>query len=100
MKSFRRARRGTNDHAFEAAFEPPFGHARQPALRAQRARIAFLIPAAVGTNYWARHIDRKAMVYFLSPRLTFVGHAQSYPKDLALCLYGDPPRYECWRWKP
>lgn len=64
------------------------------------AVIALLIPAAVGTNYWRNHIHDEAQVHFLSPRLTFVGHTQSYPKDLALCMYGLIPGYECWRWKP
>lgn len=67
---------------------------------AQQQQIALLIPAAVGTNYFAAHIHGKARVFFLSPRLTFVGHTQSYPKDLMLAMYGEPPGYECWRWKP
>ena len=64
------------------------------------ARIAFLVPASVGTNWFAAHVDRKALVLFLSPRLTFVGHTQSYPKDLMLAVYGEKPGYECWRWRP
>lgn len=68
--------------------------------RHPEGRIAFLIPAAVGTNYFSRHIHEKALVLFLSPRLTFVGHTQSYPKDLILAMYGEKPGYECWRWKP
>ena len=67
---------------------------------ATRQRIAFLVPASVGTNWFAAHVDRKALVLFLSPRLTFVGHTQSYPKDLMLAVYGARPGYECWRWKP
>lgn len=67
--------------------------------RHPEGRIAFLIPAAVGTNYFATYIHDKALVLFLSPRLTFVGHAQSYPKDLILAVYGEKPGYECWRWK-
>lgn len=63
-------------------------------------RIALLIPAAVGTNYFRRYIDGRARVYFLSPRLTFVGHTQSYPKDLILAMYGETTGYECWRWRP
>jgi phage N-6-adenine-methyltransferase len=63
-------------------------------------RILFLIPASVGSNYWARWIDRWAHVYFLSPRLKFVGAKDPYPKDCALCVYGETPGYECWRWKP
>lgn len=62
-------------------------------------RIAFLVPASVGTNWFASYVDRQALVLFLSPRLTFVGHAQSYPKDLILAIYGERPGYECWRWR-
>ena len=63
-------------------------------------RIAFLVPASVGSNWFADHVDGKALVIFLRPRLTFVGHTQSYPKDLILAIYGEKPGYECWRWKP
>jgi hypothetical protein len=74
--------------------------APEGSLRNRRARIAFLVPASVGSNWFARHVDGKALVLFLSPRLTFVGHTQSYPKDLILAVYGETPGYECWRWKP
>lgn len=63
------------------------------------ALIAMLIPAAIGTNYFRQHIHGKALVLALSPRPTFVGHTQSYPKDLILCLYGKAPGFDCWRWK-
>jgi phage N-6-adenine-methyltransferase len=59
-----------------------------------------LVPASVGTNWWAEHVHNKAMVYFLSPRLTFVGSTTPYPKDLALCAYGyGAVGYTTWRWK-
>lgn len=64
------------------------------------ALIAMLIPAAIGTNYFREYIHGKALVLALSPRLTFVGHTQSYPKDLILCVYGKAPGFDCWRWKP
>jgi len=85
---------------------PPYGEIGKWAAKcaeqsaAGACRIAFLVPASVGTNWFAAHVDRKALVLFLSPRLTFVGHTQSYPKDLMLAVYGEPPGYECWRWKP
>lgn len=62
-------------------------------------RIALLVPASVGTNWFAEHVDRKALVLFLRPRLTFVGHSSPYPKDLMLAVYGERPGYECWRWR-
>jgi hypothetical protein len=66
------------------------------------AHVAMLIPAAIGTNYFREWVYPYARVYALSPRLTFVGHTQSYPKDLILCEYGPnvSPGFECWRWKP
>lgn len=68
-----------------------YGNSRQQ-------RIAFLVPASVGANWFAEHVDGKAFVLFLRPRLTFVGHKDPYPKDLMLAVYGEGPGYECWRW--
>jgi hypothetical protein len=76
-------------------------------IRHKWSRILLLTPASVGSNWWVLNIHQKATVYFLSPRLTFVGHTQSYPKDLALSVYctdsyaveAPHPGYECWRWK-
>ncbi len=60
--------------------------------------VAVLIPASVGSNWWKEHVHQKAAVYFLSPRITFVGHDQPYPKDVALLVYGaGPPVYRCIR---
>lgn len=87
---------------------PPFGDiapwAKKCAatgLSNHGVHVLFLIPASVGSNWWAEHVDKKADVYFLSPRVTFVGHSSSYPKDLALCRYHRSTKglYECWRWK-
>lgn len=64
-----------------------------------RGQIFLLIPASVGSNWWAQYVDRRAAVFFLSPRITFVNHATPYPKDVCLCIYGASQRYECWRWK-
>jgi len=84
---------------------PPYSNIEPWAAKCARdrhpeGRIAFLIPAAVGTNYFARYIHDKALVLFLSPRLTFVGHKDPYPKDLMLAMYGETRGYECWRWRP
>lgn len=61
-------------------------------------RIFFLVPAAVGSNWFANYVDGKALVVFPSPRLSFDGK-NSYPKDVLLALYGEKPGYACWRWK-
>jgi hypothetical protein len=64
-----------------------------------RRRIYFLVPASVGSNWFADHVFGEALVLFLRPLLVFVGRKQSYPKDLILAVYGGVPGVECWRWK-
>lgn len=63
-----------------------------------RARILFLVPASVGSEWWALYVHMKSRVIFPRPRLSFDGK-NPYPKDCALCVYGDVPGYECWRWR-
>lgn len=65
------------------------------------ARIAMLLPASVGSNWWDSYVHDVAYVTFLAPRLTFVGHKDPYPKDLALLLYAPylAGGYTTWRWK-
>jgi hypothetical protein len=84
---------------------PPFGRIEPWVAKcahgtAHGLRIACLLPAGVGSNWFAHHVAGKALVLFVRPRLTFVGHADPYPKDLILCLY-DGPRvgYAPWVWK-
>ena len=83
---------------------PPFGvigpWAEKCAKEARLgAKIFLLTPASVGSNWFAEHVHGKALVLFLSPRLTFDGADDPYPKDLILSCYGQPPGYEPWRWK-
>jgi hypothetical protein len=61
-------------------------------------RIFFLVPAGVGANWFARHVDKKALVLFLNGRLSFDGIAP-YPKDCILACYGLKPGYEVWPWR-
>ena len=64
------------------------------------AQIAMLIPASVGSNWWADFVHRRCYVLFPSPRLQFVGTTAPYPKDCALLLYGcGTIGYDTWRWK-
>lgn len=67
------------------------------------SRIAVLVPASVGSDWWYRYVDDQAKVLFLRPRLTFVGASDPYPKDCALLLYGPfpevTPSYSCWCWR-
>lgn len=64
------------------------------------ARIAMLIPAGVGANWWREWVHGKAYALLLNGRLTFVGHKTPYPKDCALLLYGPDvaPGYDVWTW--
>jgi phage N-6-adenine-methyltransferase len=61
-------------------------------------RIFFLVPAAVGSNWFARHVDGKALVLLLNGRLSFDG-VSPFPKDNLLAVYGAKPSYEVWAWK-
>lgn len=70
------------------------------ALARSRYVIAFLVPASVGSHWFKDYVHFMHRVIFLSPRLKFVGHKTGYPKDLMLVMFGHPPGYEYWRWKP
>jgi DNA N-6-adenine-methyltransferase (Dam) len=89
---------------------PPFAHiapwaakcntARRWVMRGgivTRRRIFLLVPAAVGANWWRDSVHNKARVVFLNGRIYFDG-VSPYPKDCALCVYGDKPGYEIWSW--
>lgn len=81
---------------------PPFAKIRPWVERAEATAMhsvmLVLVPAAVGSNWWADHVHNKAAVYFIRPRLVFKGHEQGYPKDLALLVYGaEAPSYQCIR---
>jgi hypothetical protein len=72
-------------------------HARQLA-RLAGVKIAFLVPASVGSNWFANDIFAGGLALFLSPRLKFVGHKAGYPKDLMLVIFGERPAIRLWRW--
>lgn len=83
---------------------PPFGHiepwvqqAHQTVTFARR-RIFVLLPASVGANWYAKYVEGSALVLALRPRLTFVGQAAPYPKDLILAIYGNWPGFHTWDW--
>ena len=89
-----------------AWLNPPFGKiapwVRKASDEADHGvQIAMLVPASVGSNWWSEWVHNRAHVLLLSPRLTFVGHRNPYPKDLALLLYTPYIRggYDTWRWK-
>jgi hypothetical protein len=60
-------------------------------------RVLFLVPASVGSEWFAKFCDGEALVLFLRPRLSFDGK-NPYPKDCLLAVYGVQPGYECWKW--
>ena len=85
---------------------PPFANIRPWVEKANseksiHANIAMLLPASIGSNWWAEYVHDKARVLILKGRLTFVGHTTCYPKDLVVLLYSPRVfvRYEIWDWK-
>lgn len=66
---------------------------------ANGAQIAMLVPASVGSGWWAYAAARSYQA-FLQGRLTFNGETAPYPKDCALLLW-TPWGFtgqEIWRW--
>lgn len=63
------------------------------------ARILFLVPASIGSNWFAQHVHQHALVLALNGRITFEGCTTPYPKDCILAAYGETPGFEVWRWK-
>lgn len=84
---------------------PPFGEiskwAAKCAEESERgARILFLVPAAIGANWFRDHVHGRAYVLGLNGRLCFDGK-NPYPKDLMLCVYGSGvgPGFDVWNWR-
>lgn len=72
------------------------------AIESQKgAKVAMLLPASVGSNWWAKYVSGYAYETFLNGRIRFVGHKSPYPKDLVMLLYAPFLRGgSCvWRWK-
>lgn len=64
------------------------------------AHIALLVPAAVGSVWFADYVEPYAVARPLRPRLSFDGK-HPYPKDCMLCVYGcsEAPAFKTWRWR-
>lgn len=83
---------------------PPFADiapwAKKASECARRVGFLFLLtPASIGTEWFARHCHGSGYVLGLSPRLTFEGTSDPYPKDLALTVWGSSFRgFDTWRW--
>lgn len=85
---------------------PPFGKLEQWVYKATNekelgAKIAMLVPASVGSKWWFTWVGGYAQIYYLHPRITFVGHKSPYPKDLALLIFrpGVYGGHSNWDWK-
>lgn len=81
---------------------PPFARIAPWAKKCserQMGRILLLTPASVGSNWYRDYVHRRARVYFLNGRITFVGESQGYPKDCMLSVFGMKPGFEIWTWK-
>lgn len=81
---------------------PPFDKiapwaAKCEAESARGAKILFLTPASIGSNWFANSVHQKALVLFLQGRISFDGIAP-YPKDCMLSCFGFTPGFEVWRW--
>lgn len=87
-----------------AWLNPPFDRiepwARKCAESKHAVDILFLVPAAVGANWWRDWVHKEAAVLFLNGRLSFDGK-NPYPKDCALCTYSRRvvPGYDVWNWR-
>ena len=71
---------------------PPFGNIEPFAKKAwedsrRGACLVMLVPAAVGSTWWHEWVSGKGYTIILRNRMAFIGHTQSYPKDLALIVY-------------
>lgn len=62
------------------------------------AKIALLVPASVGSNWYRDYVHNRAQVWALNGRISF-DNVGPYPKDLILCLYGLPPGFDVWDWR-
>ncbi len=77
----------------------PYAEKLAAECRYRHGLTLLLTPASVGTLWFARHVHGKAVVLPLSPRLTFEGTTDPYPKDLMLSVYGYGMHgFDPWRW--
>lgn len=81
---------------------PPYSHITPWVKKASEStnKIAMLLPASVGSNWWRDYVHLRAEVWFLNGRVKFVGAPTHSPKDHVILLYnaGEPGHYEVWTW--
>jgi site-specific DNA-methyltransferase (adenine-specific) len=84
---------------------PPFADIKPWAAKCaltygRRGFLFLLTPASIGTDWFNLDVKGFAYVLGLSPRLTFEGTTDPYPKDLMLSVYGYGLHgFDTWRWK-
>lgn len=89
---------------------PPFSDITKWANRANEAancfgaQILMLVPASVGSNWFARYVHQRFNVSFLNGRIHFDPNNPTwgYPKDCMLIEFKRPiysVDYDVWRWK-
>lgn len=84
-----------------AWLNPPFSNIEPWAQKCWESgiKIAFLVPAAVDSNWYRDWVDGKAYVFNLNGRISFDG-VGPYPKDCILAIYGTRFKGEAvWNWR-
>lgn len=83
---------------------PPYGNIEPWVQKAYEStqggsnRIFVLVPASVGSNWFANWVFDKARVILLRPRISFDG-INPYPKDIMLLIYGQGwAEVRLWDW--
>lgn len=72
---------------------PPYGNiepwVKKSIIEAKEfgCKIVMLVPSSVGSQWWKKFVAPYAYIAHLSPRLTFGGCKDPYPKDTSLLLY-------------
>lgn len=63
--------------------------------------IAMLLPAAIGSRWYAQWVYPHATTVALRPRVTFRGHQHPYPRDLILAVYDGVGKrqLQLWDWQ-
>ncbi len=65
----------------------------------QHPRIVMLLPAAIGSRWYADWVYPYAVTVVLRPRIVFRGHSHPYPRGLILAVYDGRRRHlELWDW--
>lgn len=79
----------------------PWAEKCAASARKRDGLIFLLTPASIGTDWFRVRVLGNARVLGISPRLTFEGTEDPYPKDLMLSIFGKcTDGFGCWRWAP